>query len=131
MLPGSGDGLSGRAGRSLSMCRHTCAVLGNSAKLSGGSWECLMENSCFGFVFFRLDEGSSVITFVSRCQPTRRGSAGLLPNVSVPACLCAGTGTCMGRAPARKPTVNAERCFTAATPGARSRSVDGGRQGLA
>lgn len=64
-----------------------------------------MENSCFGFVFFQLDEGSFVISFMSRCQPTWRGSPGLLLNVSVPACQCAGTGMCVGRAPAQQPSV--------------------------
>lgn len=72
---------------------HTHVVLRSSAKLSGGSssrsacspCKYLMENSCFGVVFFQLDEGSSVITFMSRCQPTGKGSPGLLLNVSVPA----------------------------------------------
>lgn len=117
---------------------HTCAVLRNSAKPSSGSssrsahspCEYLMENSCFGVVFFQLDEGSSVRTFTSRCQPTRRGSPGLLLNVSVPACRCAGTGTRVSRAAAPKPSVSAVGFPTAPSCGAHGGSRNDGKRGL-
>lgn len=64
--------------------RTPCAALRNPAKRFGDSSSrsardlCgyLMENSCFAFVFFQLDEGGSVITFVRRCQPTSRALRG-------------------------------------------------------
>lgn len=74
-------------------CAHGCSVLRNSAELPAASTshcgcklcDCLMENSCSGFVFFQLGEGSSVITSMNRCQMFWRGSRGALRNVSGPA----------------------------------------------